>query len=101
MLWPVPPEMSLKAPQVVEKWDEDAGLAEKEVREVLEVLWVDQSRAMLMARAEDLNLVCGPKTHWEIEPWYGTPYRVERFDEEFLSLASILCNSLEYIADPK
>ena len=91
MLWPVPPESFLKAPQVVEPWDEEVGSAEKEVREVLEVLRVDQSRAMLMARAEEFNRVSGPKTLWEMEPWYGTPYRVERYDEEFLALASNLC----------
>jgi insulysin len=91
MLWPVPPESFLRAPQVVEPWDEEVGSAEKGVREVLEVLRVDQSRAMLMARAEEFNPVCGPKTLWEMEPWYGTPYRVERYDEEFLALASNLC----------
>jgi insulysin len=101
MLWPVPPEMFLKAPQEVEQWDVDTGLAEEEVREVLEMLRVDQARAMLIARAEDLNLVCGLKAHWELEPWYGTPYRVELFDEEFLALASTPCNSSECIADQK
>jgi len=83
MVWPVPPELVLSAPQLTWEWDKD-GLGEKEVRDVLEGLRVDQGRAVLMARAEEHAKVCGPSLQWETEPWYGTAYRVDRLDEEFI-----------------
>jgi hypothetical protein len=86
MLWPVPPEFLLSAPHVTQPWEDEGenGLGEKELRDVLEGLIVDEARAMLIGRAEELAQVCGAATHWEIEPWYETSYRVERFDTAFI-----------------
>ena len=84
MAWPVPPELVISAPRLVWEWDEGVDVGEKEVRDILETLKVDQGRAVLMARAEEHMKICGPTAQWEKEPWYGTLYRVENLDESFI-----------------
>ena len=38
-----------------------------------------------MAKKEDHERITGKK-EWQKEPWYGTEFRVENFDEEFVKL---------------
>jgi insulysin len=66
-------------------WDEGVDAGEKEVRDILETLRIDQGRAVLMAKADEYAKICEPTTQWEKEPWYGTPYRVEKFDDSFIT----------------
>jgi insulysin len=66
MVWPVPPELVLSAPQLVWEWDKE-GLCEKEVRDVLDGLKVDQGRAVLMAQAKEHAKICGVSVQWENE----------------------------------
>ncbi|PCH37702.1 hypothetical protein WOLCODRAFT_135782 [Wolfiporia cocos MD-104 SS10] len=86
--WPVPRELVLSAPQLVWEWDEQDPIngGEREMREVLDSLRVDRGRAVLMAKAEEHERVRG-KSAWEQEPWYGTHYRVEKFDADFVEQA--------------
>ncbi len=90
MAWPVPRELVLSAPQLVEEWNlndlQNGG--EKEMREILDSLTIEQSRTVLMAKAEEHERVRGKDLIWEKEPWYGTPYRVERFSEDFVKKAN-------------
>ena len=89
MAWPVPRELVLSAPQLVEEWDLNdlPNGGEKEMREILDSLTIEGSRTVLMAKAEEHERVRGKDLVWEKEPWYGTPYRVERFNEEFIRKA--------------
>ncbi|KAI0372962.1 insulin-degrading enzyme [Pilatotrama ljubarskyi] len=90
MAWPVPPDLIISAPQLVQEWDEGDPVngGEREMREILNTLTVERSRTVLMAQAEEHERVRGKDLKWENEPWYGTPYRVERLSEEFLQKAS-------------
>ncbi|TBU42064.1 Metalloenzyme, LuxS/M16 peptidase-like protein [Dichomitus squalens] len=90
MAWPVPRELILSAPQLVEEWDvnDPVNGGESEVREILDSLTIERSRTVLMAKAEEHERVRGKDLTWEKEPWYGTPYRVERFSEEFVQKAN-------------
>lgn len=80
--WPVPRELVIKAPQVVSEWDPD-GVAQAVALRTLEGLSVRNCRTVLMAKGEEFERVLGPQ-QWQTEPWYGTPYRVERLDDEFV-----------------
>ncbi|KAE9393647.1 hypothetical protein BT96DRAFT_959011 [Gymnopus androsaceus JB14] len=60
----------------------------EKVYEYLEQMKLENGRITLMAKGEDLEAVLGKQGTWEAEPWYGTLYRVERFDEEFLRQTS-------------
>jgi insulysin len=86
MAWPVPKELLLAAPQIMWDWDshDKKGFdGEKKVREYLEGFRVDNGRVLLMANEEEhAKIASGAK--WEKEPWYGTLYRVEKLDEEFV-----------------
>ncbi|KAI0362448.1 insulin-degrading enzyme [Trametes cingulata] len=90
MAWPVPRDLIISAPQLVQEWDESDPVngGEREMREILDTLTVERSRTVLMAQAEEFERVRGKDLKWENEPWYGTPYRVERLSEEFLRKAS-------------
>ena len=82
LAWPVPRELALKAPQVVSEWDTD-GIAQGVAFRMLEGLSVRNSRTILMAKEEKFQRSMGTQ-QWETEPWYGTPYRVERLDDAFV-----------------
>lgn len=82
LAWPVPRELAIKAPQVVSEWDTD-GIAQGVVFRMLEGLSVRNSRTILMAKKEKFQRPTGMQ-QWETEPWYGTPYRVERLDDAFV-----------------
>jgi insulysin len=81
MAWPVPRDQILSGPQLVEEWDTENG--EREVRELLDSLTIEKSRALLMAKKEEYERVQG-SVNWKHEPIYGTPYCVERFEPEFV-----------------
>ncbi|KAH9945848.1 Metalloenzyme, LuxS/M16 peptidase-like protein [Epithele typhae] len=89
MTWPVPPDLVISAPQLVEEWDENDAEhgGEKEMRAFLDLLSIERSRAVLMAKAEEHERVRGKDVVWEKEPWYGTPYRVERLSVEIVQKA--------------
>jgi insulysin len=86
MEWPVPRDLVLSAPQLVWEWDESdsdgAGL--KEVRRVLSTLTIDKGRAVLMAKAEEHKRIGSGDAVWEKEPIYGTHYKVDKLDEDFV-----------------
>ncbi|KAG6907416.1 hypothetical protein DXG01_008988 [Tephrocybe rancida] len=86
MSWPVPKELMLKAPEVTWDWDSDVG--ETEVLNFLETFRVTEGRVVLMATGTEHAKIASADTTWETEPWYGTSYRVERFDEKSIEKAS-------------
>ncbi|KAE9395045.1 insulin-degrading enzyme [Gymnopus androsaceus JB14] len=92
MTKPYPPELLLAAATVTAPWGDEypgASTAGREkVYEYLEQFKLENGRIMLIAKREDLQEVLGKQDTWEVEPWYGTLYRVERFDEEFLGQTS-------------
>lgn len=94
MVWPVPKELALSAPQLVWEWEQQNGKdmsdGEMEVREVLGGLTVDKGRVVLMAKGEEHAKISGKEVVWEKEPWYGTAYRVERLDKDFVEKVSVL-----------
>ncbi|KDQ33027.1 hypothetical protein PLEOSDRAFT_1032530 [Pleurotus ostreatus PC15] len=83
MAWPVPRELILAGPQLTWEWDEGEDGGEKKMRETLDGLRVTRGRAVLMAKGSEHEKL-SPGANWEKEPWYGTEYKVERFDEEFV-----------------
>ena len=90
MTWPVERDSVLSSAQLVSEWDE-SGEGEKEVRDILDTLTIDEGRAVVMARPDEFQRVFGAEgktLDWESEPWYGTKYLVERFDEDFASRVS-------------
>jgi insulysin len=89
MAWPVERDMVLSAPQLVFEWDEIED-REAEVRKVLDSLSIDRGRAVIMARVEDLNNAFADKRDlkWEYEPWYGTGFLVEKFDDALITEVS-------------
>ena len=90
MAWPVPHDRILSAPQLVEEWDEidPENGGEKEMRDILDSLTIERSRTVLMAKGEEFELIQGKNPVWEKEPWYGTPYRVERYSADAVKVAN-------------
>jgi len=91
MAWPVERDAVLSSAQLVSEWDE-SGEGEKEVRDILNTLTIDEGRAVVMARPDEFQRVFGAEgksLNWESEPWYGTKYLVERFSEDFASKVRI------------
>ncbi|GLB34808.1 putative peptidase M16 family protein [Lyophyllum shimeji] len=84
MAWPVPRELLLSAPQVT--WDWDSESAEAQVKAYLESFRITEGRVVLMATAAE-HAKLAPSDDWQKEPWYGTGYRVDRFDEDFVEKA--------------
>lgn len=82
MAWPVPRELLISAPQLVWDWDEGNNGGAQKVKEYLDKFKIGESSVMLMAKGSELKKV-NPYLEWKKEPWYGTDYAVERFDEEF------------------
>ena len=91
MAWPVERDAVLSAAQLVSEWDE-SGEGEKEVRDILNTLTIDEGRAIVMARPDEFQHVLGAEDkplNWESERWYGTKYLVEKFSEDFASKVRI------------
>lgn len=86
MSWPVPKESVISSPQLVEEWGNDP-LPVQKVKEYLESFRIERGRVVLMAKAEE-HVKLEPDKSWLKEPWYGTEYRVERFDDEFVRLTN-------------
>ena len=80
--WPVPREFVIKAPQVVSEWDH-SGNAQAVAFQTIKGLSVRNSRTVLMAKQGEYQRLLGTQ-QWQTEPWYGTQYRVERLDEDFI-----------------
>lgn len=93
MAWPVPREQIFSGPQLVEEWNEKDG--EREVREILDSLRIENGRVLLMAKKEEHERLAGD-IHWEEEPIYGTKYHVQRFDSGFISKVRQLWNEVYY-----
>ena len=85
MAWPMPPELLLAGPALLWDWDNDADrkMGEAKIAEYLEQFRIQESRVVLMAR-KDEHLKLNPSIAWGKEPWYGTEYSVQRFDEAFI-----------------
>ena len=83
MAWPLPRELILSAPQLTWDWDHESGKAK--VKEYLERFRITEGRVVLMAKAEELVKLRSDAA-WSKEPWYGTQYRVERFEDQFVEL---------------
>lgn len=96
MSWPLPPDLIIAGPQLTWEWDAEETLAneggKKKVEELLDGFRVDKGRAVLMARADEFAKLGGGEK-WEKEPWYGSDYSVEKFDDKFLKLVSQLPSS--------
>lgn len=82
MAWPVPRDQILSGTQLVEEWDDKDG--ERDVRDILAGLRVENGRVLLMAKKDEHERV-GGSADWSEEPVYGTPYRVQRFNADFIS----------------
>jgi secreted Zn-dependent insulinase-like peptidase len=82
---PYPRDLVLKGAQVIWPWTDGEG--PEEAKRLLDSLRVEESRTILMGRKEDHDRVAGTR-EWQSEPWYGTQYRVERYDEEFVQIAN-------------
>jgi insulysin len=83
MEWPVPRDLVLAAPQLIWEWDDD-GSGLEEIRRVLDSLTIDKGRAVLMAKPEEHDKIGASEAVWEREPIYGTCYRVEKFEKDFV-----------------
>ncbi|KAJ7085711.1 Metalloenzyme, LuxS/M16 peptidase-like protein [Mycena belliarum] len=86
---PVPTELMLSAQALTWDWDGDdqpGGGGEAKVRAYLDILRVENARATLMAKGVE-HVKLAPNAVWEKEPWYGTEYSVQKFDEEFVRQA--------------
>ncbi|KAF7363794.1 Insulin-degrading enzyme [Mycena sanguinolenta] len=89
MTRPVPPELMLSAQALLWDWDGDdlpGGGGEAKVRAYLDALRVENARVMLMAKGTD-HAKLAPNAVWQKEPWYGTEYYVEKFDDAFIQRA--------------
>lgn len=93
---PYPRELILSASSLTYPWNEyeDPEAGERKVREYLEAFRIQNGRVFLMAQANEFAKL-EPKSdaQWESEPWYGTMYRVERFDENYV--AQVCCKPIK------
>ncbi|KAJ7634941.1 Metalloenzyme, LuxS/M16 peptidase-like protein [Roridomyces roridus] len=81
---PIPRELLLSAPSLVWDWDGEEEGSNK-VRDYLDhALRVENARIVLLAKEEEEHK---QDVVWEKEPWYGTEYYVEKFDEMFIEEA--------------
>ena len=85
MAWPLPPEFLLAGPKLVLDWDSDAEreVGEAKIAEYLQQFRIHESRVFLMAKKDEYSKINSSIT-WDKEPWYGTEYSVQRFDETFI-----------------
>ena len=97
MNWPLPPEFLLAGPKLFWDWDDDVDEQEGEAKiaEYLQQFRIHESRVVLMAK-KDEHLKVNPNIVWDTEPWYGTEYSVQRFDEGFIREVGFLSNIHDY-----
>jgi insulysin len=86
MNWPVPKEYLLSAPVLTWDWDHVSG--QSKIKEYLESFRITEARVVLMAQADE-HAKLDATTRWNKEPWYGTEYRVQYFDKEFIDQVSL------------
>lgn len=96
MAWPVPPEFLLAGPHMTWDWDNDADrqAGEAKIAEYLQQFRIHESRVVLMAK-KDEHLKINPSIAWDREPWYGTEYSVQRFDETFIKEVRFFFSKIE------
>jgi insulysin len=92
MEWPVPRDLVLAAPQLIWEWDEPDhdGSGLEEIRRVLDSFTIDKGRAVLMAKPEEHDKIGASDAVWEKEPIYGTCYRVEKLEKDFVEQVNCL-----------
>jgi insulysin len=83
---PVPLELVLSAQALTWDWDGDeqpggGGLAK--VCAYLDTFRAENARITLMAKGDE-HIKLAPNAVWNKEPWYGTEYCVEKFDDTFI-----------------
>ncbi|KAF8163442.1 Metalloenzyme, LuxS/M16 peptidase-like protein [Crassisporium funariophilum] len=88
MAWPIPRDLLVAAPQLTWDWENEADRqnGEAKIAEYLETLRVAEGRVVLMAK-KDEHMKINPEQTWDKEPWYGTEYSVQRFDDKFIEQA--------------
>ena len=96
---PYPLELVMKAGTVTLPWDSANGEGLAAAQRLLASLKVEECRTVLMGRKDEHDKVAGEQ-EWLTEPIYGTQYRVQRYDEEFLKEA-VAPNKNEAFALPK
>lgn len=80
---PVPRSLVLSGPKLLWSWDEQL------VRDNLNSLTVEKSRAVVMAKDHSVIGKTGP---WSNEPWYKTEYSVDKLDGDFYtSVSAVKC----------
>lgn len=97
MVWPLPPEFLLAGPVVTWDWDSDIDreMGEAKITEYLQQFRIHESRVVLMAKKGE-HLKVDPSITWDQEPWYGTEYSVQRFDETFIREVHFSLNTEGY-----
>lgn len=76
---PWPPHHLLTGGSLLYDWDEPR------VRALLEQMTLSNGRIIVMGR--DFRPIGQHEKEWQVEPWYKTPFLVERTDEETLRAA--------------
>jgi insulysin len=82
---PYPRSLVLKASQYTWPWEAD-GQGPIEAARLLDSLRVSESRTVLLGQKGEHVKVAGEQ-EWNTEPWYGTQYRVDQYDEAFVKAA--------------
>ncbi|KAF8911060.1 Metalloenzyme, LuxS/M16 peptidase-like protein [Gymnopilus junonius] len=84
MAWPIPEDLLLSAPRLTLDWESEADKQEGEAKimEYLNHFTIENSRAVLMASRSD-HLKLQQDLTWDKEPWYGTEYAVQKFEDDF------------------
>lgn len=95
MTWPVPPELYIAGPSLTWDW-EDAAAEERKLREYLEAFRLTEGRVILMAKQEEHEKI-SPGIEWSHEPWYGTPYNVNRWDPDFIQEVGLIQVTVAYV----
>jgi insulysin len=83
----LPPNLLLCGSLLAFPWSDypDPEAGEKKVRAYLESFRIQTCRVVLNARADAFGKLDSHKgAQWEVEPWYGTFYRVQKFDLGFM-----------------
>ncbi|KAJ7580245.1 Metalloenzyme, LuxS/M16 peptidase-like protein [Mycena floridula] len=100
MMKPFPRDRFLSGPELTWPWSEyqDKEAGERKVREYLETFRLENGRVLLAANADKFHaLYSGRQLKWESEPWYGTQYFVERFDDKFVQEANVPNDIPEFV----
>lgn len=86
MAWPIPEHLLLAAPRLTWDWENesDKQKGEAKVMEYLDQFRIENGRVVLMAKEADHRKI-HPNLKWEKEPWYGTGYAVQKFDDDFVA----------------